>query len=125
MCDCKVGPGKFEGEPAETCILWEFSLDGGGELHGPEGATYDYIAGPFEDCTRELNPMVAAACREVGYCDPCIAEAFEELSRAKGACVGQSEQGFVWSKVAETEAEHTAMLQAMALDDAETEEVED
>ena len=29
MCECKVGPGKFEAESALTFLAWESMLNGG------------------------------------------------------------------------------------------------
>lgn len=121
-CGCDVGPGRFEGEGAETCILWEFSMDGGGDVHGPEGDSYDYFEGPVGEGSIPADML--EACKLAGYCEACAADAWARLTEAKGACVGQTAQGFIWSTIADDESEHARMLQAIAEDDADAEDAE-
>lgn len=116
MCDCKVGPGKFEGESAETAMLWEWSMEGFGEIHGPEGCTFDYFDGEVLVGSEDREAAVSA-----GFCVECIDAATKRLRECKGAVVGQTEQGFIWSRIADTDDEHVKMLADIAADDAEAE----
>lgn len=120
-CCCKVGPGRMEAEPAETAMLECFALDGGGEQHGPEGASYEYFAPVDGDGVfgpGDFSDDVIQGARSAGFCWPCIARGIERLMACHGACFGVTEQGFRWSKVADDAGDHRDMLARMAEDDA-------
>lgn len=122
-CCCKVGPGRYEGESAETVMLAEMAADGCAEMHGPDGASYDYFA-PVAGAVfgpGDFTDDVVTAAREAGFCWPCIAAGILRLLKCKGAVVGQTEQGFIWSRIADTDDEHVQMLADIAADDAEAE----
>jgi hypothetical protein len=119
VCDCKVGPGKFEGEPALTYLAWQAVLDGGGdESTGETGDLTDWLAGPFE-----WSEDYLATARDYGYCEACIRDA-----QAAGIAVWESDQGFVYSALFDTAAEYEAALAEAQHDDelaAEEEESDD
>lgn len=123
-CCCQVGPGRYEGESAETVMLAEMATDGCAEMHGPEGASYDYFAPVDDDGVfgpGDFTDDVVTAARQAGFCWPCIAAGILRLLECKGAVVGVTEQGFAWSRVADTREEHGKMIQDIAADDAEAE----
>jgi len=108
-CTCKVGPGKFEGEPAMAYLAWESVLNGGGESVGP----YEFFKRPygFDD------PEAVQAALDYGYCAACIADYDDDESY--GLVVWESDQGFVYLATYATEKRYLK-----ALDCAEAEEEE-
>ena len=91
MCDCKVGPGKFEGESALTFLAWDSTMEGSSdETTGSDGDFTDWLRGPGPFGFSEDS---ANAARRYGYCESCIREALE--STAAGIAVWESDQGFV------------------------------
>ena len=92
MCDCKVGPGKFEGEGALTFLAWQSMLNGGGDTTtGDDGNVVEWFRAPFNF---DADPEVVKAARGHGYCEACIAEALAEDSA--GLSLWESSQGFVY-----------------------------
>jgi hypothetical protein len=112
MCECKVGPGKFEGESALTFLAYQSMLLGcSDESHG----SADFFKGPLDfDADAE---MVAVA-RDYGYCEPCIEGALAE--RPYGMSIWESDQGFVYGTTYDdAKAYDKAVAQAEADDESE------
>lgn len=123
MCDCNIGPGKFEGEGVETYLAWMMVMGGGGdEITGGEygdGPTTDWIASP-EFCTDKDAVADALA---YGYCQECID--FADSWRPAGMAVWETDQGFVGSRVFETqEAYDKALAECQDADEAMQERCE-
>lgn len=106
-CTCKIGPGKFEGEPALTYMAW-------GQMGNSDIDTYDEHERPTSWLRSPLN---LDADREVvegalahGYCQECVDEAGKEVGG--GVAVWEDDQGFVYCKVFETREEFDKALTA-------------
>jgi hypothetical protein len=107
MCDCKVGPGKFEGEPALAFILY---YDG-----FPDEQTYavDFFLGPFDSPSQEA----VTAAQDYGYCLSCVLKALS--NRSYGASIWESDQGFVYLNTYGTAEKYAAAMADADADDAE------
>lgn len=112
MCECKVGPGKFEGESALTFLAYQSSLLGGADATTYDGGDMptDWFRRPFNF---DADAETVDAARAYGYCEPCIVEALTDASY--GLAIRESDQGFVYSRTFDTRKEFDA-----ALDEAET-----
>ena len=104
MCECQVGPGKFEGESALTFLAYHaMTLGCSDETVG----AVDFFKAPLD-----FDPYAPEA-RDYGYCEPCIAEALAE--RPYGMSIGEDSQGFVWGATyATTKAYDKAVARAEA-----------
>jgi len=94
-----AGLGKFENEPAETCLLWGLSLDGlvDEETGSTEtGAWRCIFRGSVSPA--EVESQLDDA-REYGYTDAELVSALVRLSKMAGAILTTNDQGFVWSDV--------------------------
>ncbi len=113
MCDCQVGLGKFEGEPALTFLAYEASMDGSDEITGDGelGTVTSWIRGPFIDFDAYRDSASA-----YGYCDACIDGALTDKSY--GISLWESEQGFVQGTTYASKEEFDK-----ALGDAEAEDL--
>jgi hypothetical protein len=88
MCECKVGPGKFESESALTFLAYQSMLMGGGD---ESIGAVEFFKGPLDF---DADAETVEAARDYGYCEPCIAEALAE--RPYGMSISEDSQGFVW-----------------------------
>jgi hypothetical protein len=95
MCTCKVGPGKFEGEGADTFLL--HAICG-------ECPNNDICYGDRSWAAIVARPIVAdpdskAEALKYGYCQKCINKAASAMAKADGGgySVGEDSQGFAWS----------------------------
>ena len=116
MCDCKVGPGKFEGEPALTFLAWDAMMDG-----SSDATTGDSERGTLTEWLRGPGPFGFSsdsvdAAREYGYCDPCILAAL--ATPAAGIELWESEQGFVYGREFATLEDFEASLAEAEAEDA-------
>jgi len=122
MCNCDIGPGKFEGEGVETFLAWEMVMDGGGDDitggEGGDGPTTDWIESP-----RFGESLHVESAQLYGYCDDCIMDAVR--SRPAGVAVWESDQGFVSCRLFETKAEYDKALAECQEADVEAAEQED
>jgi hypothetical protein len=114
-CECKVGPGKFEGEPVESFLLWRAALHGCADREN--GAYVAFEAPLFHVDTNE--PDLQTEARDYGYCDACIRAAIAG-GQSTSAILWESDQGFVsgtyyddrdefeqdWAAVEEEESDH-------------------
>ena len=117
MCECKVGPGKFEGESALTFLAYQSMLLGCSDM---SIGTVDFFKGPLNfDADAE---MVSAA-RAYGYCESCIAEALAE--RPYGMSIGEDSQGFVWGATYDTAKEYDEAVARAEEDEADEAEYDD
>jgi diadenosine tetraphosphatase ApaH/serine/threonine PP2A family protein phosphatase len=107
MCECKVGPGKFEGEPALAYLLW---ADGFADESTDQ---VDWFRGPFQ----ASDDARYAAEAYGSYCLPCIALAQEDS--AYGASLYESDQGFVYLVTYPTALEYDAAFAEAEAADAE------
>jgi hypothetical protein len=98
-CGCRVGPGKFEGEPALTFLAFQHV----GNEDASTGRT-DWFRKPFNFDT---GGAVEAALA-YGYCQPCINAALADDSYGLG--ITTDEQGFVWLDCWATQAEFDKAL---------------
>lgn len=119
MCKCKVGPGKFEGEPALAFLAWQSMLLGCVDATtGDEGNTVDWFRAPFNF---DADHETVDAAKAYGYCDECIAVALE--SDAAGLALREDSQGFVHCEEFATREEFDrALAEAVAADESEAEE---
>ena len=106
MCECKVGPGKFEGESALTFLAYHSML------LGCSDETIDAV--DFFKAPLDFDPYAPEA-REYGYCEVCIAEALAE--RPYGMAISEDSQGFVWGVTYDTAEEYVAAISAAYDDD--------
>lgn len=116
MCDCKVGPGKFEGEGALMALAYSSLMLGGSDATtGDCGSLVDWFRRPFNfDADRE-NLLFA---REMGYCETCIAEALKD--EAYGLALSEDSNGFVYLESFETaEAFDKALGEAQTTEEGE------
>lgn len=84
-CTCTVGPGKFEGEGALTCLAWHALCDGACD---EEIGRYAIFKAPFHSLIE-----YAGQAREYGYCDTCIVNGL--LDPCFAIALWESDQGFV------------------------------
>ncbi len=118
MCDCKVGPGKFEGEGVLTYLAWLEGCSDETTGDSERGNLTDWTQRPFGWDEGEF-----AAARAYGYCDACIREAQD--SPTAGIALWESEQGFVYGTTYDTLDEYeSALAEAQAEDEASAEEEE-
>jgi hypothetical protein len=100
-CACRVGPGKFEGEPALAFLAYQ-NAEGADATTGVR----DWFRRPFDFDT---DGAVARAV-EYGYCRPCVDESL--LDDSYGLSLVEDEQGFVWLDRYPTAGEFDAALAA-------------
>ena len=102
MCECMVGPGKFEGEGALTALAYSSMLSGGSDLteYEPDETTVEFFKAPFNFDADEENVSFA---REQGLCDDCIREALDDESF--GLALWEDSQGFVYVQTFDDESE--------------------
>jgi hypothetical protein len=112
MCDCKVGPGKFEGESALTFIGWQSALMGLADVATGVDETVDWFRAPFNF---DADVETVKAARDYGYCEDCIREALADDSA--GLSLWESSAGFVYGTTYATRDEFDK-----ALADAEQED---
>src|SRR3990167_5571871 len=106
MCECKVGPGKFEAESALTFLAWESMLNGGGgTTTGDDGNVVEWFLSPFNF---GADPEAVEEARDYGYCEACIAEALADDSA--GLSLWVSSQGFVYGTTYATREEFDKAL---------------
>jgi hypothetical protein len=90
-CECKVGPGKYEGEGPETFLLH----------HDADDDYVSYGDGSWEAVAVlpvQVSDEAVQAALDYGYCAECIDAARKELAATKGAYTyGEDSQGFAWS----------------------------
>lgn len=101
MCNCHVGPGKFEGESALTFLAYQHI----GNADETTGAT-DWFRRPFNFDTDGAVENALA----YGYCRQCVDEALADDSY--GLSLVEDEQGFVWLTYYETSGDLDAALEA-------------
>lgn len=106
MCECKVGPGKFEGEPALAYLLCT------GVFADESTDQIDWYRGPFL-----ASDDARTAAGAYGYCQGCIAAAQADTSY--GASLYESDQGFVYLVTYPTALEYAAALAEAEEADAE------
>lgn len=105
-CNCNVGPGKFEGEPALAALAYNSAMLGGADVStdDEDGMTAaDFFKAPLMFDADEETVKLA---RQAGYCEECIAEALD--SDAYGIGLFYSEQGFVHVEEYRSETDYLA-----------------
>lgn len=107
MCNCNIGPGKFEGEPALTFLAYH---EGFGDASTEQT---EWFRGPFT-----FSPQDLKAALEYGYCDACIIEAL--TNESYGLSVYESDQGFVYLTCYGTSDDFDTALAEAEADDAAT-----
>lgn len=115
MCECKVGPGKFEGEPASTFMAWEHTMLGSVDVStGEGGRTVDWLRAPLN---LDADASVVKAALAYGYCRACVDEAGQDVRG--GMALWESDHGFVYARVFVTREEFDRALdRAQAADEA-------
>jgi hypothetical protein len=106
MCECKIGPGKFQGEPALAYLLWADGFADESTDH------VEWYRGPFL-----ASGEARAAAEAYGYCPACIAQA--EADTSFGASLLESDQGFVYLVTYPTAVEFDAAMTEAETADAE------
>jgi len=92
QCQCRLHPGKFEGEPPATLILYEQTMAGGAD---EECGAYALYRAPIMPVPEEpIDNTLRSDLVSAGYCQKCIADSIARLQGAAGAITHQSEQGF-------------------------------
>jgi len=110
VCECQVGPGKFEGESALTFLAYHaMTLGCSDETVG----AVDFFKGPLNF---DADVETVAAARAYGYCELCIAEALAE--RPYGMSIGEDSQGFVWGATYDDAATYDAAVELAEEDEA-------
>lgn len=108
-CSCKVGPGKFEGEPAVIFMAWQQAMLGNSDVstggEGLDGPLTDWLRSPL-NLDADIEVVVAAV--SYGYCVECVDEAGKGIDG--GVAVWEADNGFVFGCVFETRAEFDAAL---------------
>ena len=97
MCDCKVGPGKFEGEGAVTFMAWERAMLGNSDCTTYEAYPTDWLRSPLN---LSADQSVVEAARAYGYCAPCVESAGQDIHG--GVAVWEDSQGFVYCQTFDT-----------------------
>jgi hypothetical protein len=115
-CTCSVGPGKFEGEPAETFMAYEQAMLGNtdastGESDMP-GSMTDWLRSPLN---LDADSDVVRAAIAYGYCPTCVEAAGKDI--AGGIAIYENEQGFVYGTSYATREEFDAALAAAEVED--------
>lgn len=106
MCECKVGPGKFEGERTLTFLAYQSSLLGCADATtGAEDTLIDWFRAPLNF---DADQETVAAARAYGYCEACIAEAL--ASDVAGISIWERSDGFVYGTVYQTRDEFDAAI---------------
>lgn len=118
-CACKVGPGKFEGEPALTFMAHAVMLEGFSDATtGEDGDTIDWFRAPLGfDADADLSH----AARAHGYCQECIEHYADDVNG--GVAIWEDSNGFVYCKTFATVEEFDAAL-AEAEEEESSEEEE-
>jgi len=114
-CKCKVGPGKFEGEPAHVFMAWEQAMLGNADV---TVGRYDFLRAPFN---LDADRCVVEAAREYGYCEECTESTGDVLREAAGLVVWPDDVGFVYCRTFKT---REAFDKAIEEAEAESEEEE-
>jgi len=86
------GPGKFEGEPASTFLLYERSLDSD---YDEEFSHENFGWWCRFDSQLQPHPDEIEAAKNAGYTDVEISDALITLSEMTGAILHENDQGFV------------------------------
>lgn len=118
MCECKVGPGKFEGEPVETFIAhgWGPGDSSTGGINEGDSVE-EWFAAPLTPSVDDKHQA-----RAYGYCDKCIENAFAGING--GIVVWENEQGFAYAETFKTKVAFEDALAMAESDDAESSEGE-
>jgi len=115
MCECKVGPGKFEGEDVVAFLAYQQMLNGCVDsTTGPESGETDWFRAPLNF---DADAGVVDAALAYGYCQECI-ESHNDIRG--GVSLWESNQGFVYCTTYDTREEYDR-----ALSEAETEDATD
>lgn len=94
---CRVGPGKFEGEPALAALAYSASLNGSSDATTGEHPVVDWFRSPFNFDVDPTNVEFALA---TGYCTKCVQEALE--ADVYGLDIFEDSQGFIYLKQYDT-----------------------
>lgn len=120
MCDCKVGPGKFEGESALTFLAYQSGLLGCSDATTYDGdRAVDWFRAPFNF---DADHQTVNEARAYGYCEPCIEAALRDES--KGLSLREDSQGFVYGTTFATAAAFDRALARAEADEEANEENE-
>lgn len=113
MCDCKVGPGKFEGKPTIAFLAWERVVLGNiDDRTGCEGETVDWLRSPLGLASDQSAVDAALA---YGYCRECVETAGEDVDG--GVAVWEDLNGFVYARVFHSRATYDKALLATRAED--------
>lgn len=105
-CKCKIGPGKFEGEPAHTFMAWQQVMLGNADIStGSEGSLIDWLRSPLN---LDADQSVVKDAKAYGYCAECIEAAGKDIRG--GVAVWEDGHGFVGCKVFNTREKFDAAL---------------
>jgi len=108
MCECRVGPGKFEGESVLTFLSYHaMTLGCSDETVG----AVDFFKAPLD-----FDPYAPEA-RDYGYCEACIVEALAE--RPYGMSICEDSQGFVWGATYDDVKAYDAAVKIAEEDESE------
>jgi len=110
-CACKVGPGKFEGEPALAFLAYQHV----GNADTTTGVR-DWFRRPLNFDTDGADQRAL----DYGYCQECVNEALADGSY--GLSLVEDEQGFVWLDTYDTAEEFDAALSAAEKNEQDWEE---
>lgn len=108
-CTCKVGPGKFEGEPIATFLAWDIVGNG---FADEDIGRYAFVRLPLTPDV-ELRQMAM----DYGYCAACIDSV--DATDAYGVVLWESEQGFVFGEWLNDEAEWNRAIATAEREDSE------
>ncbi len=118
MCNCNVGPGKFEGEGAVAYMAWEQLMLGNTDAStGGESNETNWFRAPLNF---DADQSVVRDALEYGYCNECIEGHADDI--AGGVSLYEDGQGFVYCKTYATREEFDA---ALALAEQEDEQSAD
>ena len=113
MCECKIGPGKFEGESALTFMAWEQTMLGADATTDSEGSLIEWLRSPLN---LDADDSVVKAALAYGYCRTCVDEAGQDIGG--GVAVWEDSQGFVYSATFDTHEAFDSALTEAEQDDA-------
>jgi hypothetical protein len=111
ICTCKVGPGKFEGEPPLTFLAYHAMLHGDVDSitdhdFGHYVTVHDWFRRPFNF---DADPDALVRATAYGYCEPCLKAACED-EESFGLELYEDDNGFVYLNRYATEVEYDAAL---------------
>ncbi len=106
-CSCKVGPGKFEGEPALTFMAWEQAILGNSDITTTDQyeRSVNWLRSPLN---LDADASVVKAALDYGYCAACIEAAGDDI--AGGVAVWEDSIGFVYCRMFDTREEFDKAL---------------